>query len=189
MKVTDLALEGLKKIELVVHGDARGFFIERFNMKNYLSAGLPVQFCQDNHSRSAVGVLRGLHFQTHPSQGKLVGVLRGKILDVVVDIRPQSVTYGQSYSQELSDKNGVMLWVPAGFAHGFYVMGAEPADVLYKVDAYYNPSTEGGIRWNDPDLKISWPTQEATVSERDSKLPSWRDYAMNPALFPTYCAQ
>lgn len=183
MKITDLPIEGLRLVELVVHGDARGFFVERYRADVFRAHGLPTEFVQENHSRSAPGVLRGLHYQTDPAQGKLIGVTRGRIWDVVVDIRHDSSTFGRSYGVEINDMNGMLLWVPAGFAHGFCVLGDEPADVLYKVDGLYNPKTEGGIRWNDPQLAIEWPVAHPTVSARDECLPSFADYARQaPAI-------
>jgi dTDP-4-dehydrorhamnose 3,5-epimerase len=183
MRVTDLEISGLRVVELATHGDPRGFFTERFNVARFRESGLLTQFAQINHSRSAPGVLRGLHFQTDPAQGKLVGVVRGKIWDVAVDVRPESVSYGQWFGVELSDMNGKLLWMPPGFAHGFCVLGDEPADVLYCVDTLYTPSTEGGIRWNDPDFSVRWPIQSPTVSARDQKLPSFADYRRNPPEF------
>lgn len=180
MKTTPLAIDGLKLVELVIHGDQRGFFTERFNMTEFETQGLPTRFVQDNHSRSAPGVLRGLHYQFDPPQGKLVGVLRGRIWDVAVDLRPESATYGQHYGVELSDLNGRLLWMPAGFAHGFCVLGEEMADVLYKVDALYRPAGESGISWDDPDLAIPWPVQNPTVSARDQKLSSFAAYRAQP---------
>lgn len=181
MKVIDTPLHGLKLIELKVNGDPRGFFVERFNARTFAEAGLPTAYAQDNHSRSAPGVLRGLHFQMQPPQGKLVGVVRGRIWDVAVDIRPGSPTFGQSYSLELSDMNGLLLWIPPGFAHGFCVVGDEPADLFYKVDCLYNPGGEGGILWSDPELAIRWPIQNPTVSGRDRDLPGFARYRANPA--------
>ncbi len=181
MKITRLDLEGLVLIDLVVHRDGRGFFTERFQVDRFRDNGLPTNFVQDNHSRSSPGTLRGLHYQSHPPQGKLVGVTRGQIWDVAVDIRPDSPTYGRSLGLELSDLNGRVLWVPPGFAHGFCVLGDEPADVLYKVDAFYNPAGEGGILWADPDLSIPWPMPHPIVSERDKKLPRFADYRAHPA--------
>jgi dTDP-4-dehydrorhamnose 3,5-epimerase len=178
MNVLPLEIKGLLLVELKVHGDARGFFIERFQRDRFVQNGLPGEFAQDNHSRSAPGVLRGLHYQTQPAQGKLVGVVRGKIWDVVVDIRTKSPTCGKSYGVELSDMNGRLLWVPPGFAHGFCVLGDEPADVLYKVDAVYNPSTEGGVSWNDPELAVQWPVANPTVSKRDQTMQSFAQYKM-----------
>jgi dTDP-4-dehydrorhamnose 3,5-epimerase len=180
MKFERLGIEGLILIELSVNGDHRGFFVERFKRSVFSEIGLEADFVQDNHSRSAPGVLRGLHYQYSPPQGKLVGVTRGSIWDVAVDIRPDSVTYGQSYGVELSDINGRLLWIPAGFAHAFCVLGDESADVLYKTDAEYNVSAENGIIWSDPDLAIKWPIKEPKVSERDSSLQSFRDYRIHP---------
>lgn len=176
MKVTHLELEGLVLIELVIHRDPRGFFTERFQLNRFRENGLPTNFVQDNHSRSVPGVLRGLHYQYDPAQGMLVGVTRGRIWDVAVDIRPDSATFGQSLGVELSDTNGRLLWIPPGFAHGFCVPGDEPADVLYKMESFYNPAGEGGIFWADPDLSIPWPASHPIVSARDQKLPSFADY-------------
>ncbi len=180
MKFTPLELSGLVLVELKVHGDARGFFVERFREDRMAEGGLPSRFVQDNHSRSAPGVLRGLHYQFDPPQGKLVGVTRGRIWDVAVDIRPDSPTYGRSVGVELSDMNGRLLWVPAGFAHGFCVLGDEPADVAYKVTGLYNPKTENGLSWNDPELAVRWPLENPTVSARDQAQPSFADYKRNP---------
>lgn len=180
MKVVPYEIQGLLLVELKVHGDARGFFVERFQLDRFRENNLPTQFVQDNHSRSAPGVLRGLHYQTRPSQGKLIGVIRGKIWDVAVDIRPNSPTFGQHIGVELSDMNGRLLWIPPGFAHGFCVLGDEPADVLYKVDASYNPAGEGGIAWNNPELAVAWPITNPTISGRDQKLQSFAQYKANP---------
>jgi len=180
MKVTPLELPGLLLVELKVHGDERGFFVERFNRRSFAEHGLPLDFAQDNHSRSAPGILRGLHYQTAPAQGKLVGVINGRIWDVAVDIRTDSPTFGRSFGIELSDMNGLLLWVPKGFAHGFCVLGDRPADVMYKVDQLYSPSTEGGIQWNDPTLAIQWPVTAPTVSARDSALQSFEKYRQTP---------
>ena len=180
MKVTDLPLPGLKLVELKVFGDARGFFVERYNEKAFREAGLPTRFVQDNHSRSAPGVLRGLHFQTGPAQGKLVGALKGRIWDVVVDLRPESAAYGKHHAVELSDTNGYLLWVPPGFAHGFCVLGDEPADVMYKVDELYSPATDGGVIWNDPELAILWPVAQPLVSDKDAKLPTFSHHRSHP---------
>ena len=180
MKIVRERLDGVMIIELRQFVDNRGFFIERFNARRFLEAGLPAAFCQDNHSRSVPVVLRGLHYQTSPAQGKLVGVVRGRIWDVLVDIRPGSPTFGVHLATELNDANGRLLWIPPGLAHGFCVLGAEPADVLYKVDQPYNPSTEGGILWNDAELAIPWPIRDPIVSERDRQLPSFAEYRARP---------
>ena len=183
MKVSPVGLDGIRLVELNVHGDARGFFVERFQEARYREHGLPTRYVQDNHSRSSPRVLRGLHYQSDPAQGKLVGVVRGRIWDVVVDVRPDSPTFGKSYGVELSDMNGRLLWVPAGFAHGFCVLGEEPADVLYKVDSPYNPAGEGGIRWDDAELAVDWPVRDPVVSARDKSLGSFADYKARPPRF------
>jgi dTDP-4-dehydrorhamnose 3,5-epimerase len=183
MKCEPLELKGLLLVQLALHGDARGFFVERYQEAKYRQHGLPTRFIQDNHSRSAPGVLRGLHYQADPAQGKLVGVVRGRIWDVVVDVRPDSSTFGRHYGVELSDINGRLLWIPPGFAHGFAVLGDEPADVLYKVDATYNPAGEGGIRWDDAELAVPWPVQNPTVSSRDKALGSFAEYKARPPRF------
>jgi dTDP-4-dehydrorhamnose 3,5-epimerase len=182
MNVTRLPLDGLLLVQLDVHGDERGFFVERFNLDRFREAGLPAEFVQDNHSRSRPGVVRGLHFQHTPAQGKLVGVTRGRIFDAVVDIRPGSATYGQTCTTELSDMNGRLLWVPRGFAHGFAVLDDTPADLLYKVDAPYNAAGEGGILWNDPRLAIDWPVTDPIVSARDQVMPTLAAYEQAPAI-------
>ncbi len=182
MQVHDLPLPDLKLIQLDVKGDSRGFFIERFNAPQFAAVGLPTDFAQDNHSRSAPGILRGLHAQHTAPMGKLVGCVRGKIWDVAVDIRAGSPTFGKHYGVELSDMNGLLLWVPAGFAHGFCVLGHEPADVFYKVTATYNPAGEVGIHYADPELNLPWPIQDATTSDRDRNLPSFAEYKLKPTF-------
>lgn len=176
MKFTRLEPDGLVLVELKVYPDARGFFVERFQADRFREAGLPHQFVQDNHSRSVPGVLRGLHFQVNPTQGKLVGAIRGRIWDVAVDIRPDSQTYGKHFGVELSDDNGKLLWIPGGFAHGFCVLGDQPADVLYKVDGAYNPQGEGGILWDDPEVAVPWPVSNPIVSARDQKLDTFAQH-------------
>jgi dTDP-4-dehydrorhamnose 3,5-epimerase len=176
MKVIDCPIDGLKVVQLNVHGDARGFFVERFHVKRFAEAGLPHIFLQDNHSRSAPGILRGLHYQHAPPQGKLVGVTCGRVWDVAVDIQPNSPTFGQHHAVELNGENGLLFWIPAGFAHGFCVLGDEPADMLYKVTSVYNGVGEGGIRFDDPALAIKWPIQNPIISERDKTLQSFAEY-------------
>jgi dTDP-4-dehydrorhamnose 3,5-epimerase len=173
-------LEGLVVVHLDVHGDERGFFVERFKRSDFEGAGVPVDFVQDNHSRSAPGVLRGIHYQHSPAQGKLVGVTRGVIWDAAVDLRPDSQTFGQSYGVQLSDMNGCLLWIPPGFGHGFCVLGDESADVLYKTTAEYEPTTEGGILWDDPELAVEWPLAGPALSDRDKKLQTFAEYRSNP---------
>lgn len=180
MKIERERLDGVLTIELQQFSDDRGFFIERFNARRFLEAGLPSAFCQDNHSRSVPGVVRGLHYQTSPAQGKLVGVVRGRIWDVLVDIRPGSPTFGEHLATELNDANARLLWIPPGLAHGFCVLGDQPADVVYKVDQPYNRLTEGGILWNDVELAIPWPVTDPIVSERDRQLLSFAEYRAHP---------
>ncbi|QNK71059.1 dTDP-4-dehydrorhamnose 3,5-epimerase [Variovorax sp. PAMC26660] len=157
MKVTPTAIPDVLVIEPKVFGDARGFFFESFNQKAFDDAvGKHVEFVQDNHSRSVKGVLRGLHYQIQQPQGKLVRVVRGAVLDVVVDIRRKSPTFGQWVSQELSEENHKQFWVPKGFAHGFLVL-SDTADFLYKTTDYYSPANERCIAWDDPEIAIVWP--------------------------------
>ena len=176
MKVTKLEIEGLLLVELPVYRDSRGFFLERFQEDRFKANGLPISFAQDNQSRSAPGVLRGLHYQNEPPQGKLVGVTRGRIWDVAVDIRRNSPTFGRYCGMELSEDNACLLWIPHGFAHGFCVLGDTPADVLYKCTGTYNPSSEGGILWNDPDINIQWPIANPILSQRDEKLQTLKNF-------------
>ena len=180
MKIMNGEIEDLKIVELALHGDARGFFVERYSEAKFAEAGLPTQWSQDNHSRSAAGVLRGLHWQHNPSQGKLVGVTRGTVWDVAVDIRPDSPTYGKWQGVELSGTNGKLFWIPAGFAHGFCVLGDEPADMLYKVTGLYNAAGEGGLMYNDPELAVDWPLKNPQISARDEGLLSFAQYKENP---------
>ena len=177
MKIQPLAIPDVLLITPRVHGDERGFFMESFNQRDFqTAAGLDVTFVQDNHSRSAQGVLRGLHYQVKQPQGKLVRALAGEILDVAVDIRTDSRTYGHWVSARLSAASHQQMWVPAGFAHGFLVL-SESADVFYKTTDYYAPEHERAIRWDDPTLAIdwqreSWPWQgEPTLSEKDRLAP------------------
>ena len=183
MKISDCEFSGLKIIEVDRYFDDRGFFCERFNREKFLQAGLPADFVQDNFSQSKANVVRGLHFQYDQPQGKLVGCMRGKIIDVVVDLRSNSSTFGKYFTIELSDDNGKMLWVPAGFAHGFCVPDdCVVADVLYKVDAIYNPKGESGIAFNDSDIAIDWKklgVSNPVVSGRDASLQSFKNYLEN----------
>ena len=158
MKVTPTAIPGLLILEPKVFGDERGFFMESFNQKAFSEAvGFEVNFVQDNHSRSAKGVLRGLHYQRPPhAQGKLVRVTRGSVFDVAVDVRANSATYGKWVAAELSEQNHRQMWIPPGLAHGFLVT-SDSADFLYKTTDYYVPQAEGCVRWDDPTLGIDWP--------------------------------
>jgi dTDP-4-dehydrorhamnose 3,5-epimerase len=165
-----------------MHRDSRGFFSELFNAARFREFGLPTIFAQDNQSRSESGVLRGLHYQFDPPQAKLVAVTHGRIFDVTVDIRADSPKYGRSYGVELNDTNGRRLWIPAGFAHGFCVIGDEPADVVYKVNTPWNAAGEGGIHPTDPDLAIVWPVAKPILSARDQQLPSFAAYRAKPSF-------
>src|ERR687890_2761004 len=150
-------LPGLVLLAPAVHGDARGFFLETYRADAWAAEGVPTEFVQDNHSRSRRGTLRGLHFQTHPGQGKLVRVARGRVLDVVVDLRRGSPTFGEWEGVELDDVGGHMLWIPVGFGHGFLVL-SEVADFVYKCTNYYDPATEAGNRLDDPQGGVEWAT-------------------------------
>jgi dTDP-4-dehydrorhamnose 3,5-epimerase len=182
VKVTATRIAGPMLIEPRVYADGRGFFFESFRSDAYRAAGIDVDFVQDNHSRSMRGTIRALHFQADPGQPKLVRVARGRAWDVVVDIRRSSPTFGQWESFELDDEDHRQLYVPIGFAHGFCAL-SEVVDFVYKVGSYYNPATERGIAWDDPDLAIAWPTDEPIVSDRDrqnaslarirDELPDW----------------
>lgn len=165
---------GLLVFEPNVFEDSRGYFFEAYNEKQFQQEGIDIRWVQDNQSSSSYGVIRGLHYQLPPyDQTKLVRVLRGKILDVVVDIRKGSSTFGKSFSKVLSAKNRRQLLIPKGFAHGFSVL-SEKAEVLYKCDGFYNKESEGGIIYNDPALEIDWriPAEEAIVSDKDKILPT-----------------
>ena len=171
MKATRLAIPEVVLIEPKVFGDARGFFFESFNQKAFDEAtGTNHQFVQDNHSRSAQGVLRGLHYQIQQPQGKLVRVVRGAVIDVAVDIRKSSPTFGQWVAEELSEDNHRQLWVPPGFAHGFVVL-SEMAEFLYKTTDYYAPAHERCIAWNDPTLAIDWKLdgRQPLLSAKDAQ--------------------
>jgi dTDP-4-dehydrorhamnose 3,5-epimerase len=177
MKVTTTAIEGVLIIEPKVFGDERGFFFESFNQRAFNEAvGHTVDFVQDNHSRSAKGVLRGLHFQRPPhAQGKLVRVTQGSVFDVAADTRPGSPTFGRWVGVELSGANHRQMWIPAGLAHGFLVT-SDSADFLYKTTDYYRPESEGSVRWDDPDLAIAWPLDGITpaLSAKDAAAPRLR---------------
>ncbi|QND83256.1 dTDP-4-dehydrorhamnose 3,5-epimerase [Chromobacterium vaccinii] len=172
MKVIDTEIAAVKILEPQVYGDERGFFFESFNQKHFEQiTGLNVQFVQDNHSRSSKGVLRGLHYQLSPhAQGKLVRVISGTVFDVAVDIRQGSPTYGKWVGAELSARNKRQLWIPPGFAHGFYTL-SNHAEFLYKTTDYWFPELERSIAWNDPDLAIAWPTDTPILSAKDLQAP------------------
>nr|QLL91095.1 RmlC [Plesiomonas shigelloides] len=169
MKVIETDIPDVKIIEPAVFGDERGFFMETWNQKRFeeLVTGKPTQFVQDNHSKSKKGILRGLHYQTENTQGKLVRVVSGEVFDVAVDIRKDSPTFGKWVGVYLSAENKRQLWVPEGFAHGFYVT-SEEAEFVYKCTDYYNPNEEHSILWNDETLAIEWPIKGAVLlSEKD----------------------
>jgi len=167
MKVIHSKLKGCVIIEPQVFGDERGFFLETFQASRYeQEAGIDLAFVQDNHSRSASRVLRGLHFQKTKPQGKLVRVVRGEVYDVALDIRKGSPTFGEWEGVILSEDNKKQFWVPPGFAHGFVVL-SDTADFEYKCTDYYDPSDEGSILWSDPDLDISWPIANPVLSAKD----------------------
>jgi len=176
MMITATPLEDAYVIEPRVFKDSRGFFCETHNKRTFEQNGLRYDFIQDNHSYSKeTGVLRGLHFQKPPhAQSKLVRVVRGKVYDVIVDLRKSSSTYCKSFGLELSEENMKMLLVPKGFAHAYCTLEPDSI-VLYKVDEFYSPASESGIIWNDPDLGIRWPLSEVLLSDKDSRLPMMRE--------------
>lgn len=170
MKVIDTRIPDVKIIEPSVFGDDRGFFMETWNQKKFeeLVTGKPTPFVQDNHSKSKKGILRGLHYQTENTQGKLVRVVSGEVFDVVVDIRKNSPTFGQWVGEYLSADNKRQIWVPEGFAHGFYVT-SDGAEFVYKCTNYYDPSSEVSIKWNDEGIAVEWPLEnEPTLSQKDA---------------------
>ena len=180
---TETNLPGVVVLEPQVFGDDRGFFFESFNEEIFAEkVGYPVNFVQDNHSKSYFGVLRGLHYQINQAQGKLIRVVEGAVFDVAVDIRTSSPTFAQWFGIELTADNKKQLWVPPGFAHGFAVV-SDVAQVLYKTTAYYAPSSERSIRWDDPAIGITWPRGVAIplLSEKDEKAS-----ALAEAELPTY---
>jgi dTDP-4-dehydrorhamnose 3,5-epimerase len=176
MKRMPTQLEGFVVLEPAVHGDARGFFAETFREDAWASEGVDVSFIQDNHSRSRQGTLRGMHFQTEPGQAKLVRCARGRVLDVVVDIRRGSPTFGRWEAVELDDQSMRQAFIPVGFAHGFCVL-SDVADFVYKCSSYYDPATERGIAFDDPEVGIEWPHDELLVSERDTAAPRLSEIA------------
>lgn len=169
-------LDGVVLLEPRVHGDERGFFVETFSREAWAEHGVDVEFVQHNHSRSGKGILRGLHFQTRPGQAKLLRCARGRIFDVAVDLRRGSPTYGQWEGHVLDDERHRQLFVPVGFAHGFVVL-SEEADVCYLVSSYYDPETEAGIAWDDPDVGVEWGVEDPVLSERDRNAPRLAEIA------------
>ena len=181
MKITPTEIPDVLVIEPDVFGDSRGFFFESYNEKQFIGlTGLPVAFVQDNHSRSKKHVLRGLHYQIRQAQGKLVRVISGEVFDVAVDIRRSSSTFGKWVGDYLTAENKKQMWVPPGFAHGFFVL-SDDAEFLYKTTDYYAPEHERCIRWNDPVLDVQWPmTGHPLVSEKDEKGDLFQDAEVFP---------
>lgn len=167
MKIAPTSLDGVLLIEPRCFQDERGFFLESYQSARYRSAGITDQFVQDNQSRSAKGVLRGMHFQVKRSQAQIVTVMRGRVFDVVIDLRPRSSTFGRWFGVELSDAGPRQLYMASGFAHGFCVL-SDWVDLHYKVSQEYDPHDEGGVHWNDPDLGIQWPIDTPRISPRDA---------------------
>lgn len=176
MKSLPTKLEGLVLLEPRVHGDARGFMVETFRRDAWGELGIDAEFVQHNHSRSGKGTLRGIHFQTDPGQAKLVRCPRGAILDVAVDLRRGSPTYGEWEGHILDDELHRQLFVPVGFGHGFAVLSDE-ADVTYLLSSTYDPATESGIAWDDPDVAVEWGVDDPLLSERDKQAPRLADVA------------
>ncbi len=182
MEFTPTRIPDVVLIRPRVFGDSRGFFLESWEKQKFAAGGVDVNFVQDNHSRSAQNVLRGLHYQLPNAQGKLVRVARGAAFDVAVDIRRSSPTFGQWVGVELSDANHHMLWVPAGFAHGYLTL-SESADFIYRCTSYYSPPDERSIRWNDPQIGVKWPLPpgvDPVLSSKDAVAGSFRDAQVFP---------
>ena len=173
IKVTECPIKGLYIVEPEVYGDDRGYFMETYNLRDMQNAGLNMNFVQDNQSMSVKGVLRGLHYQIEHPQGKLVRVVRGRVFDVAVDLRPGSETYGQWYGVELTEENKKQFYISEGFAHGFLVL-SDRAEFCYKVTDFYHPQDEGGLAWNDPTVGICWPE----VSGSYNGTPSAQGYQL-----------
>lgn len=193
IKVTKAPIEGLYVIEPTVHGDNRGYFMETYNKRDMLEAGLDLEFVQDNQSMSSKGVLRGLHYQKQYPQGKLVRVIKGRVFDVAVDLRKNSATFGKWFGIELTDENKKQFYIPEGFAHGFLVL-SDTAEFCYKCTDFYRPGDEGGLAWNDPEIGIEWPDvvgeynnsakadgyaladgTALNISEKDQKMPTLKN--------------
>lgn len=176
MEIITTKIPDLLIVKPTVFEDNRGYFFESYNKEQFLSKGIDQNFVQDNESKSMKGVLRGLHFQAPPfAQGKLVRVMKGSVLDVAVDIRTNSPTYGQWASIELTESNKMMYWVPPGFAHGFVTL-QDDTIFFYKCTNVYNKASEGSIRWNDPDLNINWNIENPILSEKDQHSSLFKDF-------------
>lgn len=176
MKITTTPIEGLLIIEPQVFTDPRGYFYESYNKEKFVAAGINLEFVQDNQSLSQKGIVRGLHFQAPPfAQGKLVRVIQGAVMDVAVDIRKNSPTYGQHFTLELSAENRTMFFIPPGFAHGFETL-IDNTIFLYKCTDVYNKESEGGLLWNDADLGIKWNSSDPLISDKDKILPRIKEF-------------
>ena len=176
MKLIETGISGLVIIEPDIYRDERGYFFESFQKKKFKASGIDAEFVQDNESSSSAGVLRGLHLQVQPhAQGKLVRVVRGAVLDVAVDVRRNSPTYGKWEKMRIDEENKRMVWIPAGFAHGFLVLENDTV-FQYKCTGYYNKAAERSIRWDDPDLGIDWGTGNPILSDKDRGAPFFRDF-------------
>ena len=182
MQIEETDIPGVLVVTPKVFGDERGFFLETYNKEDFQQAGIEPEFVQDNHSKSTQGVVRGLHYQKKFPQGKLIWVIQGEVLDVIVDIRRGSPTFAKWISILISAENKKQVWIPGGLAHGFSVL-SETAEFCYKVTDYYHPEDEGGIRWNDPQLKIDWQVQNPLLSEKDRQLPLLAEAAEDLPLF------
>jgi dTDP-4-dehydrorhamnose 3,5-epimerase len=181
IKVTKTAIAGAFLIDLDVHCDHRGFFLESYQRRRYADAGLNAEFVQDNRSFSQKGVLRGLHYQVHHPVGHLIYVTHGCVFDVGVDVRRNSPTFGQQIAYTLSAESNQQLYLPPGVAHGFCTLGHEN-EILYKCTEYYYPDDEAGVLWNDPELDIQWPVIDPLITPRDAAYPKLKD--IDPAKFP-----
>lgn len=185
MEIIDTIIPELKVIQPKVFGDARGYFFESYNKQQLAAAGLKADFVQDNQSLSAKNVIRGLHFQKPPfAQGKLVRVITGTAMDVAVDIRKGSPTYGQHVKTLLSSEQNNMFWIPAGFAHGFVAL-EDNTIFAYKTTDYYNKASEGAIRWNDPDIHVAWGIDNPVISDKDKAAPFFKDFE-SPFIYGEY---
>lgn len=174
IKFVQSELPGVVLVEPQVHGDSRGYFLELYHQEKYAAGGITASFVQDNFSFSVHGTLRGLHFQRKKPQAKLVTAVSGEIFDAVVDLRPQSPSFGKWFGARLSGENKRQIFVPEGFAHGFCVL-SETASVHYKCSSFYDPADEGGILWSDPEIGIEWPLREVLLSAKDKAFPIFRD--------------
>ncbi len=178
--MTETSIPGVLLLEPAVFSDPRGFFMETYNAQRFRAAGIDATFVQDNHSRSAINVLRGLHYQEPNPQGKLVRCTRGALYDVAVDIRVGSPAFGKWYAVELSEENRRMLWLPPGLAHGFCAL-TEGCDLIYKCTTVYDPESDRSLAWDDPDIAIEWPVKDPILSPKDAAAPRLKDVTVLPS--------